>query len=846
MCKLYATLAVQHWERMAKEEYYKMKMTRLQKQIDESKVTKGDEEVDKREEAMEERPKRLKLTPAPSSEWKGDPSTKHGLLKAMQSKQECIGQEVYVGGMRNPAVVVKGMPTMVNFGVRVRAAWESFIKTNKEALKVAEDYGTLHCDYIEKVLDNWKAKLKMTVGAKSPPKSRKEENIPYRSPLDPELLQGWIDRGGDPEANVVDWVIDGTPLGMAMDIPTSGIFPPALDGERGEAEGWIDTDEQLRGGSVMNYKSVQENPSDAQIELDRYRSKGYVKDLTEEQLKSEFPGGTISRMGLIIKPKEGGGVKRRFIVDLRRSTGNLKAKLPERLVLPRPMDAVNSMRSLVEKGFGKKEEDRDMELVLIDISDAFMTLAVHRNEWKHCVAPDLHEGSYVIFVALLFGFKTAPLLWSRVAALISRLLQSTMDPSEAQHQNYLDDGLWCMQGTLARRNELLAFILYTLKALGLNVSLQKGQRSASVVWIGVKYTILANWQLAMTLPEKFISELLQELQAWDQRGMVPTKDLRRMCGRVSWLAGVLPRARWAVRVLYGALHDRLREVEAGLETSRASQRQDKRDKSNLIHTNRFEHVRKWLVQYLEASKENPTRRIQLRREKEVHVKVITDACPEGLGALLVINGITVAAMTSEITSEDAFLLDFQLGTSASQAIAEALALLVALRHWQKELRGRSLHLEFVSDNVAALTLAQKQAGKGAGLNFLGGELSITLERLGIDQLTTTHIPGVANKSADWLSRPSTWQSVEMPDELMGVKITPAEARPKGWYELVPPGAAPELWGTKIHAHGAWETLRGLWGQPEKSGAIHFCECEKTQRERQCDCDSFCLLWERDW
>ena len=87
------------------------------------------------------------------------------------------------------------------------------------------------------------------------------------------------------------------------------------------------------------------------------------------------------------------------------------------------MDAVASMRAIMEKKGRHLEPEVDLELALIDISDAFMALAVHRDEWKHCVAPDVHEGHYVIFVAMLFGFKTAPLLWSRVAALMSRLLQ---------------------------------------------------------------------------------------------------------------------------------------------------------------------------------------------------------------------------------------------------------------------------------------------------------------------------------------------------------------------------------------------------------------------------------------
>ena len=809
MCKLYATLAIQHWERMAKEEYYQQKMERLQGEIDERKA-EGERKRKRGEEgSQEEEENKIKLTPAPSSSWRGDPSSRHGLLKATKAKQEETEQEVYVGGMRNPAVVVKGIPTMVNFGVRMRAAWESFAKKNPEALRVAEDYGTLQCRYNEEVLREWKAKLKMTLGARSAPTERKHENVPYRSPLDPELLAAWAERAGDPEKDVVRWVREGAPLGMSLEIPTCGIFPPALDGDRGEAEGWMDTDQQLQGGSVVNYRSVQENMDDAVVELDRYRERGYVKDLDEAQLKAEFSGGTISRMGLIVKPKEGGGVKRRFIVDLRRSTGNSKARLPERLILPRPLDAVNTLKSLVEKGTGKMEEERDMELVLVDISDAFMTLAVHREEWKHCVAPSLEEGNYVIFVALLFGFKTAPLLWSRVAAMMSRLLQSAMDPSEAQHQNYLDDGLWAMQGTLTRRNELIAYVLYTLKALGLEVSLKKGQRSSSVIWIGVKYTLLANHNLAMTLPEKFMAEVLQELQAWDKRGMIPLGTLRKMCGRISWLAGILPRARWAVRVLYGSLHDRLHEVESGLEAVRAANREDKRDKSGMIHTSRFEGVRKWLVKFLEASKGNPTRRIQLHGARDVHVRVITDACPEGLGAILVINGVTIAALTSKVSKEDAYMLDFELGQSSSQAIVEALALLVALRHWKKELFGKSITLEFVSDNIAALTLAHKQSGKGAGLNFLGGELSVTMETLAIDRILTTHIPGIASKAADWLSRPSTWENKEMPDELIEIPIKAADPRPKEWYHLEPPGSAPELWGSTVHTHGAWESLRGL-------------------------------------
>ena len=349
------------------------------------------------------------------------------------------------------------------------------------------------------------------------------------------------------------------------------------------------------------------------------------------------------------------------------------------------MDAVATLRSIAEKRDRHGEPEVDLELALIDISDAFMALAVHRDEWKHCVAPDVHEGQYVIFVAMLFGFKTAPLIWSRVAALMSRLIQSCMEPHEAMHQTYLDDGLWALMGTLARRNSNLAFVLYTLRAIGLQVSLSKGQRASSVTWIGVRYTLLPNTTLALTLPEKFIRDIMTELESWDKRGMVPIKDLRRLCGRVSWLAGILPRTRWTVRVLYGALHDRQHEVAQGKEQERRQNRRDTRDKSNLIEVKRFNQARVWLCIYLEASQSTPTRRIQLLRSKEVAVRLITDACPEGLGALLVINGITVSALASSVTEKDAELLKFEGGKSSSQAIVEALALGASIYkegHWR--------------------------------------------------------------------------------------------------------------------------------------------------------------------
>ena len=137
-----------------------------------------------------------------------------------------------------------------------------------------------------------------------------------------------------------------------------------------------------------------------------------------------------------------------------------------------------------------------------------------------------------MFRALLFGYKTAPLLWSRVAAWLGRLLQSCVPLHEGRHQIYLDDSLWLIQGTLQRRNEVLAFVLYTMGALGFNLSINKGERGARVTWSGVEFHLGDNHVL-LTLPEKFINDLQGKLEAWEAKGMAPLKDLRAICGKLS-------------------------------------------------------------------------------------------------------------------------------------------------------------------------------------------------------------------------------------------------------------------------------------------------------------------------
>ena len=495
----------------------------------------------------------------------------------------------HLGGLRNPALATLGLPTARALGVKIIAAWESLVQRLPRALVLAETYGTKDAKEDERVTSEWRATLRRLSGSKGVDAVRLQDALKYKSPLFPDLLEAYIHKSGDPEQDVPNWVRNGAPLGMDKKIGECGIFPKA-EGPQVD-EDVVTAAEVIAGDKLKNYLSVVQNEGEAEIELSRYEQAGYLKRIRKKEALHKHGAGTISRLGLILKTKEDGSLKRRIVIDLKRSSGNAKATLSERLVLPRAKDAVRMTRHQrrgleeLQSKYRRHNWSTDQwgfEWVVIDISDAFMHLAVDPDELKHCMAPGLQDDEVIVFIALLFGFKTAPLFWSRVAALLGRLLQSAMDPVEAAHQTYLDDALWSLQGGLARRNVLLSFILYTMRALGFIVALSKGARGREVVWCGVTFTHTQDDTIILGVSEKFLQELASLLASWKGKGMAPTKELRQAAGKAAWLAGVLPRTRWASRMLYAALHDRIGDIASGKEELRRSTRSDTRARDHLF------------------------------------------------------------------------------------------------------------------------------------------------------------------------------------------------------------------------------------------------------------------------
>ena len=61
-----------------------------------------------------------------------------------------------------------------------------------------------------------------------------------------------------------------------------------------------------------------------------------------------------------------------------------------------------------------------------DLADAYCHFGVANEELKNCLAPVLEEDEILVFCAMLFGVKGAPLVMGRLSAALARLWQSMM------------------------------------------------------------------------------------------------------------------------------------------------------------------------------------------------------------------------------------------------------------------------------------------------------------------------------------------------------------------------------------------------------------------------------------
>eukprot|EP00435_Cladocopium_sp_Y103_P052211 s157_g16.t1 len=801
LCEAVATEVVAIWKKTLNLEWWRFQMETKAQEVNELQKAwlKNEEKKERGDTSRTPASKRAASIAFKIDNIEDDdlPSSSKGRpLKQIKEEHNRIA----VGGMRNPAKSVKRLTQLSAVGKKMAGLWEEFQESHPQVLNVARSYGNADNSYDEEMVKLWREVLKdhLTKIQEKPMVVR--ENWEFSSPLDADLWEQWGEEASDPDGCLPDFMRRGVPLGMEVGIPPSGVFPVAMENEE------INTDpasefEELK--LLRNYQSVREQVKEATIEINRLVEKKFAKRVSWEWIRQTLgETGTVSKLALILKEKEDGSLKRRLVLDMRRSFGNSRSKVEERIVLPRVVDVVAMLQHMWKPRGGAKgkrlTEDRDdFEFYLIDLQDAFCHFPVRKEELRHCVTPDELEQDALVWTAMLFGYRAAPLLMGRLSSALGRFLQSMVCPDLTQLQIYVDDVLIAMLGDRAAREARLAMLLYTSAALGVQVNLRKGERGRRVTWIGCCLevpTVELNEPeiVILSISQQMIDQVLVTLRSWIRAGMAPIKELKSTTGKLSWIGGILPRLRWTVSVMYATLRDVEKEQREGLEDIRAATREDARSKKGLFPVKRLGGVHLWLLKLFENPIDNLIR-IERMKKPPVSMGIITDACPTGWGAILVKvqpgsvgELIPVEAVEGLISVEEAQLLETEWGEASSQAIMEALAVVRAVDKWGAKMADRAIFIR--SDSSVALGMTKKLSSPHSSLNFLAAELALRLEKFLVQRVTLHHLRGTWNEEADWLSRIKERGSKPRPKSLDGVRLQRMAPWKASHFWLKAPGA----------------------------------------------------------
>ena len=639
-------------------------------------------------------------------------------------------------------------------------------------------------EHVRAVREVWAAELGI------PEEVARSHVVGNPSPLDASLIEGILRAAGDPEESLGQWIREGAPLGVNSPIPSNKVFPAVgIEGDTVEAERLQALSAAKSGG---NYVSFEANPEDAQLEVDRYIERRFFVRGREAE---GIPMLTTSRMALIIKEREDGSRKRRLIIDMRRSGLNARARVPQRVVLPRLRDVMVMLADILEGGEPDPGADEDVELIVADFSDAYCHLRAAEAEWPHLWGQAF--GDPILFVALCFGHIATPLIWSRLAAALTRMAQALLPPSRGRIQTYLDDPLLALRGSRQERDGRLAMVLLTWTAVGAARSWKKGARGSQVQWIGVQ--IGWNWDGSdFFIPHAKTLELAEELEALIAGPVAKLADLRRVTGRNSWATSLLRHARWAVARFWAVLADKERESAVARTPGTA-----KRKRANggtmdaLVHTVRLVAAAGWLAAFWRGLGGPLVRHFGRQKEARARLEIATDASPWGVGGLVVVNGAVAGWFSDTLSPADEERLGFLIGAPDGQCTWEALALLLGIKLWGAWARDGEVDLRVRSDNVATLSLAVKFASSSWTMNALGAELAQLLDNWNIEGLVAEHIPGSLNTIADALSRRG--EGKDVPD---CCRLAKQYTAPKRDEKLLP------LWRFTAAGQGGREAARG--------------------------------------
>lgn len=486
----------------------------------------------------------------------------------------------------------------------------------------------------------------------------------------------------------------------------------------------------------------------------------------------------LSKLGCTVKSKvneHGQEVnKTRIILDAKRSRVTEATERKYKSELPRVTDAVHDILALMST---LKPGEVITQLVA-DITDAFWLIPLHPVERRFFVA-SLHN-KFLILKRTAQGSRTAPLTFAAVMALATRLLQSllTRDHLEekiwqdARIETDVDDPWTVLKGTPQQIDDFTCTLLIGWHLLGFPVAYRKASRSVTLKWIGMNI-VVGRSTVEVHIPQDKLTEIRVLALQFLSSNVISNKELRSFVGKCMSIASVIYVWKPFVAQFYAALHS-----EKPASTPKGC-----------TWTSQVKPGLHWILAFLDShSPDCITKRtwdVNEYLSRQQRVVITWDASPWGFGAILTIDGVIVQFLYEVPCQVDIELLHLKVGDSASQQTMESLAGLIALRQWAPSWKDRRSHFSIRSDNTGALVLLGRLKVHSPTNNIIAREAALDIGVSSYGPEIAEHIPGITNKTCDFLSRifqPGDDES--WPSLLAHVPRAQLSPRTKSWWRSI--------------------------------------------------------------
>jgi hypothetical protein len=580
---------------------------------------------------------------------------------------------------------------------------------------------------------------------------------PSKSVIRADLVKAHVEHSGDPDTDLAIWLKDGCPMGIAKEITSRGIFPPAVDRDAG---GNLPDMQRYEAGWT-NYGSAEENMDTVEELLKIMSDNKWLREYEDIQSFRTATGITdviINKVGLIAKQRADGSWKYRMIWDLLRSAVNFHSKVGERIVLPRVLDLINDIVDLLLL----KRDNEEIIVMVLDFCNAFHLLPLHPEEQKYfttCIG-----GKVQHYFSLVFGPKASPTVWGRFGAWLSRSTQALFSPDSIRMQLYVDDPAVVIRGDKSEQKRLTATILLWWLILEIPLAWNKGSWGPEVTWIGATFNIGCDSVKVSVSDDKVTAAA--DLGKKLLKGQVVTKKtLASFTGKCSHFAGIIHTLYPFVMPLWAVLYSK----------------ESPSLPSHMIHTARLKTPLCWILAFFQHRREALTRTYKAVRTTTRFINVSMDASPWGFGAILFNEDWRpIKYWYDDITSLDCATLKAETGVSDYMAVWEALALLITLRIWANDAEGFTFAAR--SDNSGVGVIAGKLRSPNPALNLIASEVALDLTKLLYEPFRIAHIRGIANIVPDALSRMSQpGASSELPMQLVNVERSVCPKRDKHFW-----------------------------------------------------------------